>query len=302
MVNYTAFVLDDDEGVREVCIDLLKSLEFSVQGFQTAEELLSNLFPSAVLELSELPDLIVVDLQLLDSHMQGPDLIQELAQRDIPSQILAISGFVPTFEFADKIMLFGAAVLLPKPFTHEVFGSKAKRLARIGYKKRMKKIRELNNRFEPIDAERNYRPVFLSYANEDINYATGIRRHVESCGIDVWYAPTTLELGQHWRKKIDEGIKNAHIFIAILSDFFVESEICMLEINRFRNQIQKYSDKQLLFLPIMVNLSSTNQSCELVQWIKKTYHYQNLLPRIADCLTSLIYRIQGHLAKVNQSY
>jgi FixJ family two-component response regulator len=302
MADLTAFVVDDEESIRKIITDLLRDVEISARAYSTAEELRAHLLPSAVLDISEMPDLIVVDLQLQNGCMQGTDLIQELAERDIPSQIMAISGAVLPSEFANNIMCFGAAVLLPKPFAMSEFCPRAKRLAQIGYKKRMRRIGDRDdNRLQLRDPERKHRPVFLSYANEDEVLANGIRINIESYDIDVWYAPTALDVGHKWRREIEKGIDDACIFIAILSDHFLVSEMCLKEMKRFRIHLEGDSERRFLLLPVIADLSSVGRSHDLIRWIRDTYQYYELRPFISDCITALICRIQEHLSKKEYS-
>lgn len=293
MADLKMMIVDDDDIIRELIPQFLHKKGIKCEAYSTAEELLARLFPSAINEPSYMPDLIIIDLQLDKGKIQGIELIKELTTRDAPCELMAISGAIPSSDFTDDIICFGAAILLAKPFELEQqFYPRVKRLAEIGKKRRMKSV---ENPCEFHDDSRRYRPVFLSYADEDRQLATGIRRHLESYNINVWYAPTAISLGCEWNKEIKKGVKDACIFIPLISDHFIASDMCLNELNSFRNRMDQQSKRGLLLLPVVGDLSNRSRNSEVFKSIASKYQYSQLRPRASDCLTTLIWRIQAHL-------
>lgn len=282
MNEFKAFILDDEKAIRDLLIQILELKKIEAKAFSTPEELLTHLFPSAIVIPEQMPDLLIIDLQLQPGGKTGIDLIRELAERDVPSAIMAISGVIPHSEFASNAICFGAAVLLPKPFSIEEFLEKSSKLARIGKNRRKRRIEDQKSRLELRDPTRKHRPVFISYADEDKNYANGLRRHIESLGINVWYAPTTIEVGEIWIDEIENGIDDASIFVPILTDHFFASSICRDELERFLKRKEQDIQNKLLFLPIVGKLSKRGQVHELFRSIAETYQYIHLFPWTAD--------------------
>ena len=243
MADFTALVVDDDRGIRQMVVELLLGTGIESRAYEMAEELLAYLFPSAVVELADMPDLVVIDLQLKKGCMQGLDLIRELVspRRNVPSSLMATSGAVPSAAFVDEVLNYGTAVLLPKPFGVSDFCPRAKRLAAIGKRRRLNRIEREQHRLNPRDETRKHRPVFISYAHEDERLANGIRIHIESLGIDVWYGPTTLDAGDEWHREIATGVDNAFILLPIITDYYLSSRMCIEELARFLNRMTSVS-------------------------------------------------------------
>lgn len=254
IADFTALLVDDDKPVRDTVVKMLAHIGIDALAYLTAEELLAHLFPDAVVEFAVMPDLLIIDLQLEQGHMQGAELIRELAVRNVPSSLMAISGVVPPSEFANEIMCFGAAVLLSKPLGISEFCPRAKRLAEIGKMRRLKRIGHEQNRLYLKDETRKHRPVFISYAHEDELFANGIRIQIESFGIDVWYGPTILDAGDEWRREIAAGVDNASVLIPFFTDHFFSSPMCLEELACFRKRMASEKQGNLLLLPIVGRL------------------------------------------------
>jgi DNA-binding response OmpR family regulator len=183
MNKYSAFVLDDDEQVRNLLLECLRFSNFEAHGCSEAEKLLSAIYDTR-LPLEDLPDLIVVDLQLQPSRMQGIELVSELTERNIPSEILAISGNLPPGDLVEAIKV-GASDAIPKPFDIFELVKKMELLAGIGMKRRLYRL----GLEDKMDESRLRRPVFLSYANQDRVTANGLRRNMEAKDIAVCALP-----------------------------------------------------------------------------------------------------------------
>jgi CheY-like chemotaxis protein len=298
MAKYNALVVDDDELLRNMLVEFLSRVDIDALAYGTAEELLAYLFPTPLVELEYMPDLIVIDLQLKQDYMQGPDLIYELVspKYNIPSSLMAISGVIPSAEFVQDLKAFSAATLLPKPFGIPEFCPRAKRLADIGKKRRLKRIQSVNNRLYSMDSDRENRPVFISHASEEEMLANGIRIHIESLGIDVWYGPTTIDVGEVWRDQIKAGVKNASVFVPILSDFYFASSVCIDELSSFLKRLDTENRTDLLFLPIVYKLSSRLKNHEIFRKISEKYHYIDFA-HATDGLTRLTMPIQALIAR-----
>src|SRR4051794_32586000 len=112
MKEFKAVVVDDDENLRGLLLECLRFTDFEAEGYEEAEQLLHTL---AFSHPHEMPDLIIVDLQLQPLKMRGLELISELAERDIPSEVVAMSGAYPMSDLAEAIKI-GASAMVTKPF------------------------------------------------------------------------------------------------------------------------------------------------------------------------------------------
>ncbi len=100
-------VVDDDESVRESLPDLLRSFEFEVSAFASAEEFLAS------------PTLARTGCLVLDiamPGMTGPELQQELARRNAGIPIVFITAR-PDDRTLAGLLRRGAVACLTKPFS-----------------------------------------------------------------------------------------------------------------------------------------------------------------------------------------
>jgi len=104
------YIVDDELAVRDALALLIKSTGQAVSSFQSAEDFLNNY-------CSDLPGCLVLDVRM--PGMNGLDLQQELAKRQITVPIIFISGHA---EISDSAKAFraGAVDFLEKPFDNVV--------------------------------------------------------------------------------------------------------------------------------------------------------------------------------------
>ena len=240
-----------------------------------------------------MPDLILVDLQLKPLKMQGLELIGQLAERNIPSEVVAMSGDYPMSDLAEAIKI-GASAMITKPFGDICrLIVKMKHLAEIGKKRRLK----LNG----FDHERQVRPVFLSYCSQDVKLATGLRRNIEAHDIDVWYDLNSLTAGDEWRPRVEAGIDHAMVFIALVTDSYLTSAFCYGELVRFRSRIEAGPEPRPLLLPVLAGLSDEGKRNPLFRPIRDNYQPIDLFVRFIDSLTTLLGRIEFHIIKSSKA-
>ena len=294
MNKYKAVILDDYEQVRNLLIRTLCLNDFDVRGYSQAEKLLSEVFEPRV-PLEELPDLVVVDLQLEPNRMQGMELISELAERSVPSEILVISGSLSDLDMEEAFKL-GAATGLSKPFD-DFFGAirKMEALAETGRKRRLYRISQ-GSRTQQMDSTRIQRPVFLSYSTQDKKLAGGLRRNLDLKSVPVWYAPTTIPAGDPWRARIEEGIDRCRIFVALVTENYVNSDTCMAEVARFHRRLIG-PDPRPLILPVLAGISDHDKKESLLKGILDSYQWIDVSTRFVDGLTVLLGRIQSVLGE-----
>ncbi|MEM7344306.1 MAG: toll/interleukin-1 receptor domain-containing protein [Chloroflexota bacterium] len=59
--------------------------------------------------------------------------------------------------------------------------------------------------------------IFISYSRRDLTFVTGLHQYLTNQGISAWFDQENIELGDHWRTSIVEGIRNCKIFVLVLS-------------------------------------------------------------------------------------
>jgi CheY-like chemotaxis protein len=291
-MKYKAIVLDDDDQVRRLIVEQLSFRDFDVYGYAEAESLLSEIF-DAGLSLRELPDLVVVDLQLRPTKMQGMQFVNELAERDVPSEILLMSGSLTNADVAEAIES-GWGAWLTKPFSLDYGFKKMEHLAETGKRRRLYRASEGPPTEDPSRFER---PVFLSYSEQNRKLATGLRRILEAESIPVWYAPDMLRPGAVWRPRVQTAIDQARIFLPLITDSYVDSGPCLGEIGRFYRRLNDDSKSQLLMLPVVSRLSTERRNDSVLQPIFEKYHYLDISTRLVDRLTRLSRQIQSFLGQ-----
>jgi two-component system, NtrC family, nitrogen regulation response regulator GlnG len=105
----TVWVIEDDEGVREVVADSLRSARFDVTALARAEGVLERL-------TSSVPDVIVLDLGMPRGAMQGMELLARLREIDAARQlpVVVLSGYGDIVN-RDVMGRLGVAAIFTKP-------------------------------------------------------------------------------------------------------------------------------------------------------------------------------------------
>jgi FixJ family two-component response regulator len=112
-------VVDDDESVRTATVDLLSSVGFACEAFESAEAYLRS-------ERAGLTSCLILDVSMPGTN--GLELQRLLAQSGVSVPIVFITAF-PTEATRASAMKAGAVSLLPKPYTdYELISSIQKTL------------------------------------------------------------------------------------------------------------------------------------------------------------------------------
>ena len=74
--------------------------------------------------------------------------------------------------------------------------------------------------------------IFISYSRKDIAFARLIREALQQGRLDTWIDWERIPVGRRWREEIYEAIEAAGIFLFIVSDHSLGSEVCKDEIGR----------------------------------------------------------------------
>ena len=289
MKKYRLVLLDDDDSLRQELVDWLRLSVFAAKAYSEAESLLADVFSADSL-VEKMPDLLLLDMNLKPGKMQGIELLHELIERDVPTEIMVLSMDSGEHE---KAIRMGAASSICKPFDNPlVLISKMESHADIGKHRRLYRVGDGRN---AMDRSRRVRPVFLSYSNKDKHFANGIRLNLERRKIATWYAPSTLTLGDEWIPRIEDGIDQARIFIPLVTDNYIASRICLGELTRFYSRMERHEKSDLNILPVLAGISEEGKRNGNIRPILERYQYIDMSDRYIDRLTTLLLRIQNNL-------
>lgn len=78
--------------------------------------------------------------------------------------------------------------------------------------------------------------VFISYKSDEIGEATWVRNALESSGISCWMAPDSIVGGSSYAVEIPQAIKQAKVFVLLLSAKAQESQWVSREVDRAINE------------------------------------------------------------------
>jgi CheY-like chemotaxis protein len=290
MEKLNVWVIDDEEQVLNVIRETatLSGL-FEVQCFKDANRALSKL------ELRKLhypePDLFVVDLELQAGEMQGLQLIEQLSAKKIKSSILAVSGNLGAEELFQAVGV-GATAAVAKPFSHDDLLEILEQWANVGRKNR------IFAQDGVIDESRDDRPVFLSYCNADLRTANLVRRNLEFRNISVWYAYDTVEPGDEWQERVRQGLKQANVFVPLITEGFSNSSGGIAELANVLRSFKPQIGRSRWIMPILYNYSTKDATDET---IRRCFDYQHVTmtdKKLVDGFTALLVRIQQVLKKI----
>jgi len=106
----TIHIVDDDEAMRKSLSMLMKSIDYDVKSYQSAEQFLDEFTPSERC-------CILLDVRM--PGLSGPMLQEILPEKNISAPVIMMTGYgdIPT---AVSCMKAGAIDFVEKPFDHEV--------------------------------------------------------------------------------------------------------------------------------------------------------------------------------------
>src|SRR5512136_1007206 len=73
--------------------------------------------------------------------------------------------------------------------------------------------------------------VFISYSRKDIAFARLIQESLKQSQVDTWIDWERIPVGEKWWPEIREAIENANVFMFIISNNSIGSNVCKDEID-----------------------------------------------------------------------
>ena len=164
---FTVYVVDDDASVRKSLRRLVRSAGYHVEAFASAQDFLSC-------KTIDGPCCLILDVNLPD--LNGLDLQQELAKREISPPVIFITGH-GDIPMSVKAMKEGAVDFLPKPFeSKDLLAAINNAMGRDAAKRRehreLLRIRQLLEALTPREYE-VMRWIITGMMNKKIAYELG---------------------------------------------------------------------------------------------------------------------------------
>jgi EAL domain-containing protein (putative c-di-GMP-specific phosphodiesterase class I) len=122
-------VVDDESGLRDLCVDILKDAGLEAEGAGDGEA-------AAHLILTRPYDVVVSDVSM--PRMGGLDLLRRLRERDLDVPLILMTGG-PSLDAAIQAVEYGAFRYLLKPFKAEVLIDAVQRAVRLHALSRLKR-------------------------------------------------------------------------------------------------------------------------------------------------------------------
>jgi len=124
---------------------------------------------------------------------------------------------------------------------------------------------------------RRYQTVFISYNNQDQEFANAIYERLTSRGISCWYAPHHIRGGKTVREQLQSAVRKQERLLLIISEASMNSEWVQYEISEARRR-EKDESRRVLFPISLVPFDKIknwviedDQTPDLAKEIRKYY-------------------------------
>jgi two-component system, LuxR family, response regulator FixJ len=175
VVQRTVYVIDDDEGLRESLVFLLRSAELEVRSFSSAKAFL-DVLPDAA------PGCVITDVRMPD--MTGIELLRRLKEFKIGAPVIVITGH-GDIALAVEAMKMGAADFFEKPFDDDLLVASVRAALR---------RREDQTKRGAERAEIEHRVSTLSPREKDVLAGLIDGRANKQIAFDLGISPRTVEI------------------------------------------------------------------------------------------------------------
>ncbi|WP_429201230.1 toll/interleukin-1 receptor domain-containing protein [Aeromonas veronii] len=78
--------------------------------------------------------------------------------------------------------------------------------------------------------------LFISYASDDENYASELAKHLKYLGINIWFAPLSLKIGDKLLDSINAGLIASEYGLLLLSPKYIEKNWTRYELDILHRQ------------------------------------------------------------------
>ena len=85
------------------------------------------------------------------------------------------------------------------------------------YKERFGRVASVPPASPASNLSRNPEQIFLSHANQDVEFAHQLAADLRQNGFEVWIAPDSIEPGEKWVDAINRGLETSGIFLLVMT-------------------------------------------------------------------------------------
>jgi TIR domain len=109
-------------------------------------------------------------------------------------------------------------------------------------------------------AQTEFYSCFISYSSKDAGFASRLHAELQKNGVKCWFAPEDIKIGEEFRQRIDDAIREYDKLLLVLSEHSVRSDWVQDEVEACFERERKQR-RQVLF-PIRVDtaVSRTRQA------------------------------------------
>lgn len=105
----------------------------------------------------------------------------------------------------------------------------------------------------PVETE--FYSCFISYSSKDAAFASRLHADLENNGVRCWYAPEDIKIGEEFRQRIDDAIREYDKLLLVLSQYSVRSDWVQDEVEACFER-ERRQRRQVLF-PIRLDAAVT---------------------------------------------
>ena len=147
----------------------------------------------------------------------------------------------------------------------------------------------MSESIEPIATADALRPVFISYASQDVVVANKVCAALEAAGLPCWIAPRDVRAGEPYAAAIVEAINACRLLVLVLTKSAVDSRHVLREVERA-------SSKNRSVLPI--RLEAAELPPELEYFLSADHWLEASDGGIESVLPALIKSVRGHGGRI----
>lgn len=134
--------------------------------------------------------------------------------------------------------------------------------------------------------------VFISYTTPDLAVAQALTEELKRQDITYWFAPEAISSGSY-PTQILQGIRQAKVFIVIVSPAALRSPNVMSEVNRAFHRMSE----GLRMIPFLISGSRPEDDSELTYYLCGQEWFDGKVPPIANRLAELAQEVKNYLTK-----
>jgi len=120
----------------------------------------------------------------------------------------------------------------------------------------------------PVQTE--FYSCFISYSSKDADFAAKLHADLEKNGVRCWYAPEDIKIGEQFRQKIDDAIRDYDKLLLVLSESSVRSSWVQDEVEACFEREQRQR-RQMLF-PIRLDAAVMGTDQAWAATIRRRWH------------------------------